>query len=177
MTDNNILLTNFQLCEKIKAHQEGLQHFAFSVFLFNQKGEFLLQKRARHKYHSGGLWSNSCCSHFRNITELNGREATVKKRIEEELGHFVAENVKDLHFIKKIEYNLQVGDLIENEHNFIYNGQLLHLADEVKFNKNEVEDVAFATLDSIKLDIKCQPGKYTKWFEFILDNIAFDKKS
>ena len=173
--DNGILLTNFELCDKLKAHKEGLQHFAFSAFLFNQKGELLLQKRAKQKYHSGGLWSNSCCSHFRNKEELNDKETNIKKRIDEELGNFVAENVKDLHFVKEIEYNLQVGNLIENEHNFIYVGFLNGSVDDIEFNKNEVEDVAFVPFDDVKQDVKNEQGKYTKWLEFILDNIVFNE--
>ena len=175
MTGNNILLTNFELCDKIKAHKEGLQHFAFSLFLFNKKWELLMQKRARHKYHSGGLWSNSCCSHFKNIAELNSQEATVKKRIVEELGNFVVKNIQDLHFVKEIEYNLRVGDLVENEHNFIYAGSVQCNTDDLNFNKAEVEDVAFASLDCVKLDLKHQSEKYTKWFKFILENLAFNK--
>ena len=50
-------------CEKLEAHRKGLLHRAFSVFIFNSKGEMLLQQRAMNKYHSGGLWTNACCSH------------------------------------------------------------------------------------------------------------------
>ena len=171
--DNGILLTNFELCEKLKAHKEGLQHFAFSVFLFNKQGELLLQKRAKQKYHSGGLWSNSCCSHFRDVNEFNNKETAIKKRIEEELGIFVATHVNDLHFVKEVEYNLHVGDLIENEHNFLYVGLFNGSISDIEFNKNEVENVKFITLNNLKKDIKNEPAKYTKWLEFILNDIVF----
>ena len=70
---SDVLLTDNTLFDKLDTHKKGLKHYAFSVFLFNKKGEFLLQKRATNKYHSGGLWSNTCCSHFRNIDEFNNK--------------------------------------------------------------------------------------------------------
>ncbi|MEQ9229243.1 MAG: isopentenyl-diphosphate delta-isomerase, partial [Cyclobacteriaceae bacterium] len=70
-------------CEKMEAHKLGLMHRAFSVLLYNSKGEMLLQQRADHKYHSAGLWSNACCSHPRPGESM---EDAVARRLQEELG-------------------------------------------------------------------------------------------
>ena len=148
---SQILLTNFDVCEKIKAHSGGLQHFAFSVFLFNKQKQLLLQQRSENKYHSGGLWTNSCCSHFKNIEEFNNKEQTIKNRIKEELGVDIKENLK---FVKEIEYNLKVGKLIENEHDFIFYGIIENNYDFTKFNQNEVKNIDFVNFQKVIEDTK-----------------------
>ena len=145
--------------EKMKAHREGKLHRAFSVFVFNQKGEMLLQKRAPQKYHSGGLWTNACCSHPRPGEAV---EQGAARRLNEEMG-FVCELKKAFDFIYKAELN---GGLIEHEldHVFIgsYNG-------EIHPNANEVADYRWLNIQTIKHELENFPEKYTAWFK-----IAFD---
>ena len=167
---SQILLTNFDVCEKINAHKEGLKHFAFSVFLFNQQKQLLLQQRSNSKYHSGGLWTNSCCSHFRNIEEFNNKEQTIKNRIKEELGVDIRENLK---FVKEIEYNLKVGELIENEHDFIFYGIIENNYDFNNFNQDEVKKIDFVDFQKVIEDTKKTPVKYTKWFIEIINKVIF----
>jgi len=147
--------------EKLAAHQKGLLHRAFSVFIFNNNHELLLQKRAVTKYHSGGLWTNTCCSHpFPNEEVADA----ASRRLFEEMG-FKAE----LTYLTNFIYKAEVGDgLIENEfdHVFIgyYNGKVL-------FNPEEVDDFKFVNLDFIEVDILNNPQKYTVWFKIIFNTV------
>jgi isopentenyl-diphosphate delta-isomerase len=68
---------------KVSVHKEGKLHRAFSILIFNNKGEILLQKRAHQKYHSGGLWTNACCSHPLPMEPI---ETTLQRRLMEEMG-------------------------------------------------------------------------------------------
>ena len=165
-----ILLTNFDVCEKINAHKKGLQHFAFSVFLFNQQKQLLLQQRSENKYHSCGLWTNSCCSHFRNIEEFNNKEQTIKNRIKEELGVDIKEK---LQLVKEIEYNLKVSELMENEHDFVFCGIIGDNYDFNNFNQDEVKNIDFVDFQDVIKDTKTSPEKYTKWFIEIVNKINF----
>lgn len=146
--------------EKIKTHQEGLLHRAFSVFIFNRKGEMLLQQRAMNKYHSGGLWTNACCSH-----PAPGEETmeAAQRRLKEELG-FVTPLEKIFDFIYKTEFE---NGLTEHEfdHVFIgeYNGSIL-------FNKDEVLDICYKEMKEIRESLQTHPQKYTAWF-----HLAFPK--
>ena len=81
VVDENDKITN--RCEKLLAHRMGFLHRAFSVFIVNSRKELLLQKRALPKYHSGGLWSNTCCGHFLSGTK---KEHQAEKRLQEEMG-------------------------------------------------------------------------------------------
>jgi len=146
--------------EKIKAHEEGKLHRAFSIFVFNKKGEILLQKRAKNKYHSGGLWSNTCCSHPRfNETVIEA----AKRRLKEEMGIEC-----ELQFIDKITYRAKVGDLIEHEIDYIFVG---HFEGNPQVNKEEVEDWAWVPFDKLKEDIKKNPLEYTPWLKIILEKV------
>jgi len=140
--------------EKMEAHRKGILHRAFSIFIFNNKKEMLLQQRAMHKYHSGGLWTNACCSHPRP-GELT--EAAAIRRLKEELG-FETGLEKIFGFTYKATFE---NGLIENEfdHVFsgIYNG-------EIYFNKNEVQDVCFRSMQEIESDLQTYPNKFTAWF-------------
>lgn len=141
--------------EKMKAHREGILHRAFSIFILNNKGEMLLQQRAFNKYHSGGLWTNACCSHPRP-KELTNAAAT--RRLKEELG-FETSLEKILDFIYKAVFE---NGLTEHEfdHVFsgIYNG-------EININKVEVEDVCYRSFDEIDAALKTHPQKFTEWFK------------
>lgn len=147
--------------EKIKAHREGKLHRAFSIFIFNSKGEMLLQKRARNKYHSGGLWSNACCSHPRPGESL---EEAVHRRLKEEMG-FDCDLRKVFHFMYKADLNNGFTEY-ELDHVFIgkYDG-------EVKPNPNEVEDWKWVNVADLKDDMERNPDKYTVWFKIALKRI------
>jgi len=141
--------------EKIKAHRDGKLHRAFSVFVFNEKGEILLQQRAFNKYHSGGLWTNACCSHPRPGEAI---EQAAARRLQEEMG-FACQLRRAFQFIYKAELD---GGLIEHEldHVFIgtYNGA-------VKPDTNEVADFRWRHVHTIKNDLKHSLEKYTVWFK------------
>lgn len=146
--------------EKIKAHLKGKLHRAFSIFIFNKKGELLIQKRAQSKYHSGGLWSNTCCSHPRPNENLI---AAAKRRLKEEMG--IETELKE---VFSLTYKSKVGSLIENEfdHVFIgnFNGKPLP-------NEKEVEDWKWIEIKSLKNDLEENPKNYTFWFKIILQKL------
>jgi len=149
--------------EKMKAHKEGKLHRAFSVLLFNKKGELLIQKRAKTKYHTPGLWSNTCCSHP-GISKDVFKEAA--KRLKEELG--IDYNPKKLKEIFRFIYKVKVGNLIENEFNHVIFGKF---SGNPKPNRMEVEDWKWIEMKKLKKDIKENPKKYTPWFKLILDKL------
>ncbi len=148
------------LMEKIEAHEKALLHRAFSVFIFNDKGEMLLQQRAFSKYHSGGLWSNACCSHPRyNETILSA----AKRRLKEEMGfHTCLQNVFQFTYKASLD-----NGLIEHEYDHVlvgnYNG-------EVIANKNEVNAYAYKSMYHINETLHSDTKYYTAWFY-----IAFPK--
>lgn len=146
--------------EKLKAHQEGKLHRAFSIFIFNSKGEMMLQQRAKTKYHSGGLWSNTCCSHPRAGELL---EEAVKRRLKEEMG-FLCELEEIFSFV----YKAKIGDLIEYEFDHIFVGKF---EENPKPNRKEVENWKWINQKELKGDIKKNPEKYTYWFEKILERV------
>ncbi len=147
--------------EKIRAHKLGLLHRAFSVFVFNSKNELLLQKRSLSKYHSPGLWSNTCCSHpvFRgNIKEQ------AEKRLMHEMG--ISSNLKEkFSFV----YRAELGNgLIEHEFDHVFFG----FSDkDPSPNKDEVMAWKWVSLKSLNKDIKLNPGKYTVWIKICLGKI------
>ena len=147
--------------EKLKAHKEGKLHRSFSIFLFNKKGELLIQKRAKSKYHSPGLWSNTCCSHPRPGRDL---EDEAKKRLKEEMGIVEC----DLKEVFGFTYNLKIGDLIEHEFDHVFLGTF---DGKPKPNPKEAEDWKWINKKELKKDIKENPGKYTAWFKIILDKV------
>ena len=144
--------------DKIMVHRAGLLHRAFSIFIFNSKKKILLQQRAKTKYHSPGLWSNTCCSHPRPNRNL-GRE--VKRRLKEEMGINC-----DLKEIFSLLYKVRVGDLIEHEFNHVFLGEF---DSNPKPNKEEAEDWKWMRLKELQKDIKDNPQKYTAWLKIILD--------
>ncbi|MGB0839426.1 MAG: isopentenyl-diphosphate Delta-isomerase [Chitinophagales bacterium] len=145
--------------EKIKAHREGNLHRAFSVFIFNEKGEMLLQQRAFSKYHFGGLWSNSCCSHQKlNETSLQAAH----RRLEEELG-FDTELREVFSFIYRAED--RETRLIEHELDTV----LVGFYDEsFIFNSEEVQDVKWITIAELFLWLNREPAAFSYWFKTAL---------
>ncbi len=146
--------------EKMEVHQKGLLHRAFSVFIFNTKGEMLLQQRAAKKYHSPNLWANACCSH--PLAEEKVSDAA-SRRLMEELGFSTALQPA-FHFI----YKEDVGDgLTEHEYDHVFSGTY---EGTILPNADEVQDYCFMTMDAIEAAIASHPHKYTSWFK-----IAFPK--
>lgn len=145
--------------EKLKVHQEGKLHRCFSILIFNSKGELLIQQRVKSKYHSPGLWSNTCCSHPRPGEDL--REA-VKRRLKEEMG-IKASNLKEF---ATFIYKAKLGNLIEHELDHVFVGKF---DGQPKPNKNEVQDFKWINFQELKRDIKKYPRKYTFWFKRIFE--------
>jgi isopentenyl-diphosphate delta-isomerase len=150
--------------EKMEAHRKGLLHRAFSVLLFDSDGRLLLQKRAAGKYHSSGLWTNTCCSHpapGENLAEA------ARRRLMEEMGIDVKPT-----FSHSFIYRAELGqDLIEHEFDHVFVG--IFDGNPV-LNKNEVEDWKFVELNWLKQDMAANPDQYTVWFRLIVDHPALN---
>jgi isopentenyl-diphosphate delta-isomerase len=146
--------------EKMEAHEKALLHRAFSIFIFNKKGEMLLQKRADKKYHSAGLWTNACCSHPQPGEDIL-RSAT--KRLQEEMG-FETTITKAFDFIYKAAFDNGLTEY-EFDHVFIgiYDG-------DIQPNADEVSDYCFKSMEDLKESIDANSKNYTEWFK-----IAFPK--
>ncbi len=153
-------------CEKLKANKDAKLHRAFSIFIFNKKGELLLQQRAVEKYHSGGLWTNTVCSHpepNKNILE------SAKNRLMEEMG-FQTELKELFSFIYKSDYT---NGLTEHEFDHVFIG---YYDKTPKPNPDEVMDYKWMKIADIKQDITKNPNNYTSWFKVILENEKFIDK-
>lgn len=141
--------------EKMEVHQKGLLHRAFSVFIFDKSGRMLLQQRAAKKYHGGLLWTNACCSHpYPNETV----EAAAKRRLKEEMG-FTTSLQKIFAFTYKAEVE---NNLIEYEYDHVFAGEY---EGEITPDKEEVNAVAFYSMDDIKHLLTGQPDNFTAWFK------------
>jgi len=147
--------------EKILAHKNALLHRAFSVFIFNEKGQLLLQRRALTKYHSPGLWTNTCCSHPRP-NEITYDAAN--RRLKEEMG-FECELAYQFNFVYKAELDQGLTEH-EFDHVFfgMYNGA-------VNPNAEEVLDYKFVDVQEVLLDMDANPEKYTVWFKIIFNKV------
>lgn len=146
--------------EKLQAHEAGVLHRAFSIFIFNCKNEMLLQKRADEKYHSGGLWTNACCSHPRPGEDLL---TAARSRLMLEMG-FSTSLTKAFTFIYKTSFD---NGLTEYEFDHVFIGRY----DGVIFpDLQEASSYAYMTMAAIKKGIYDTPQYYTSWFK-----IAFPK--
>jgi isopentenyl-diphosphate Delta-isomerase len=146
---------------KMEAHERGLLHRAFSVFVFNSKGEMLLQQRAINKYHSGGLWTNACCSHPGPGEEI---EAAAKKRLKEEMGFDIPVK-KSFDFVYKVNFE---NGLTEYEFDHVFVGEY---EGSVGYNKEEVMDYCYKTMREIRDSLKAHPQNYTAWFRLAFPKI------
>lgn len=151
--------------EKLQAHREGALHRAISVFLFNDDGELLLQQRHPEKYHSGGLWSNTCCSHPRPGESV---EAAAQRRLQEEMGVSC-----DLHRIFGFVYRSKLDlDLYEHEYDHVFVGL---------FNGAPLPDGAeviawrWAAPDALRKDVAEHPDRYTYWFCLLLERVLKER--
>jgi len=152
--------------EKLQAHLDGALHRAFSIFLFNDDGALLLQQRHPDKYHSGGLWSNTCCSHPRPGEPL---EAAARRRLQEEMGVTC-----DLRRVFGFVYHSQLGrDLYEHEYDHVFIGRYngIPVPDQA-----EVASWRWAETDGLRKDIAERPEHYTYWFRLVLDRVLQDSR-
>ena len=154
------------IMEKMAAHIVPRLHRAFSIFIFNSKGELLLQQRAFSKYHSPGLWTNTCCSHPRNGESI---DKAAERRLLEEMGLRC-----DMHEVFTFIYKAPVGlGLIEHEYDHVFFGQ----SDDIPvINTEEVESWKYMSLDDISSDMKVHPEQYTEWFKISFDRIRLHCK-
>ncbi len=148
--------------EKQQAHLEGLLHRAFSIFIFNSEKKLLLQKRASSKYHCGGLWTNTCCSHPRENEEI--LDAAIR-RLQEEMGMH-CELTPIFSFLYKAE--LENG-LTEHEFDHVFFGQSNQIP---AINKEEVDDFRYVGMEELQLEIKESPQNFTPWFILALDRVT-----
>ena len=147
-------------CEKMEAHRKGFLHRAFSVFVFDTNRRLLLQQRALEKYHCGGLWSNTCCSHPYPAEEVL---AAATRRLQEELG-FTTPLTKAFDFVYRAELE---NRLIEHEFDHVFIGTY---EGPVAPNPSEVMGVEYVHLDALAQDMEAEPERFTPWF-----HIAFAK--
>ena len=145
------------LMGKMEAHQKAVLHRAFSVFIFNKKGELLLQQRALDKYHSPGLWTNTCCSHQRD-GESNIEAG--KRRLEEEMG-FSCDLEEMFWFVYKASFD---NGLTEHELDHVMIG---YFDEDPKINTDEAASFKWMLLEDVKKDIEMHPELYTEWFKII----------
>lgn len=164
MKEENVILVNendepIGLMPKMEAHEKALLHRAFSVFIFNESKQLMLQQRALSKYHSPGLWTNTCCSHQR---EGESNIEAGKRRLQEEMG-FVTDLKETMSFIYKAPFD---NGLTEHEFDHILVGKYNGVPN---LNPDEVAGWKWMSLDEVKADIEKQPELYTAWFKIIFD--------
>jgi isopentenyl-diphosphate delta-isomerase len=164
MTESVILVDKHDnelgLMEKMEAHRKGALHRAFSVLLYNSKGEVLLQKRSSNKYHSAGLWTNTCCSHPKPAEKM---EDAVMRRLKEEMGI----DTKPVYTFKFLYKTILDNNLIEHELDHVYIGLFNN---EPIINLHEVENWKFASMLEVKKDVQKNPKAYTHWFKLIVNH-------
>lgn len=150
--------------DKLEAHLNGFLHRAISVFIFNDKGELLLQKRADNKYHSAGLWTNTCCSH------PSPGESTLNaaiRRLDQEM-----KILTPLNFLCSFQYkSIFSNGLIENEIDHIFFGISNQLPNP---DPQEASDWRYIKPDQLITDIEKSPDLYTSWLKICIDRKIFD---
>lgn len=147
--------------EKMEAHQRGVLHRAFSIFIFNPAGEMLLQQRAMDKYHSGGLWTNACCSH---PAPGETTPDAALRRLQEEMG-FTTPLEKLFDFV----YHARFGNgLTEHEFDHVFAGEY---DGPVAVNPAEVMAIGYKSMDNIRQELEELPGLYTAWFQLAFPKI------
>ena len=165
--DEEVILVDLQDREigrapKLAAHRQGLLHRAISVCIVDAQGRMLLQRRAVHKYHSGGLWTNACCTHPRSGEDV---AASAARRLYEELGVSC-----DLHRVLRTHYQAPVSDgLIENEVVHLFHGVY---SGEVVADPSEVDAFVWTPRKTLLLDLEVRPEQYTYWFRYYMKSFA-----
>jgi isopentenyl-diphosphate Delta-isomerase len=149
------------IMEKMEAHEKALLHRAFSVFIFNRNGEMLLQQRALSKYHSGGLWTNACCSHP-NPGETT--TAAASRRLREEMG-FETTLEKIFDFVYKADFD---NGLTEHEFDHVFAGVY---EGPIAAAPEEVSDYCYQPVQEIKKAMETDPARFTAWFRIAFPRI------
>jgi isopentenyl-diphosphate Delta-isomerase len=154
-----VVLVNYKdesigVMEKMQAHVEGVLHRAFSVFLFNQRGEMLMHQRASGKYHSPGLWTNACCSHPRPNEDV--KDAAMRRLLEELNFQTIIEKRFDFTYHATFD-----NGLIEHEFDHVFFG----ICDTIpNFNTDEVAAMRWLDIVSLEGEIQAHPERFTPWF-------------
>ncbi|WEK36515.1 MAG: isopentenyl-diphosphate Delta-isomerase [Candidatus Pseudobacter hemicellulosilyticus] len=148
--------------EKMEAHRKALLHRAFSVFIFNREGEMLLQQRALDKYHSGGLWTNACCSH---PAPGEATSQAAARRLQEELG-FTTSLEPVFTFTYRTDFD---NGLIEHEYDHVFTGLYNGV---IRPNAAEVMAWRYSSLEAISKGLQEQPDTYTSWFHIAFPRVA-----
>lgn len=148
--------------EKLEAHEKGVLHRAFSIFLFNENGELLLQRRALEKYHTPGLWTNTCCSHPRADETM---DHALQRKLKQEMG-ITCPVKKAFQFVYKAELE---NDLTEHELDHVYYG---YFDQKPTPNPEEVVEWKYSPIAAIRKDIQEHPEKYTPWFKIIFERAS-----
>lgn len=155
------------LGQKTEVHLTGKLHRAFSTIVINNRGEMLLQKRADCKYHSGGLWTNSFCSHF---LENETVEEAFERAGKNELGT----NFSRYKFLGKFKYKVRIGTLYEHEVDYVY--LIRYAGEKIEVNTEEVSEIKWYDFNECIREVKENPRKFTEWFRLIMFNKDFIKK-
>jgi len=144
--------------DKLIVHQKGLKHRAFSIVVFDNKNNILIHQRAKDKYHSADLWTNTCCSH---LSEYENMETIIHSRLKEEMGFDC-----QLNFLKKFEYYIEFENgLIENEIDHLYVGYFNGIPNP---SAEEVQNWKWINIDKLIIDMDNYPNNYTYWFKIIM---------
>jgi len=165
--DDEVILVNehddeIGFMPKLEAHQKGALHRAFSVFIFNSKGEVLLQQRAFGKYHSEGLWSNTCCSH---PLPHESTQSGAFRRLQEEMGIQAP-----LKFLYSFLYQVKLENgLTEHELDHVFWGTSDH---EPIINTAEVSNYKYMSVKELKTELIQNPAKYTEWLKICFDSVS-----
>ncbi len=153
------------MAEKMQVHIDGVLHRAFSVLIFNDRGDYLLQQRAVEKYHSGGLWSNACCGHPTWSTETAQQAG---QRLQEEMGFRTA-----LSPLFSFIYHASLPNgLTEHEFDHVFTGQY---DGEIPFNPAEVMAVRWISREALLREIADRPETFSVWFRLLVDQLERQK--
>lgn len=147
--------------DKLQAHKDGKLHRAFSIFIFNSNGDLMLQKRDKNKYHSGGLWTNTCCSHPRVGESL---DQAANRRLFEEMG-FVCEIEEKFAFTYQVDFE---NGLHEHEYDHVFIGKY---DGEPTLNPEEAEDWRWISLQDLEREVLQFPELYSHWIKVALPKL------
>ncbi|MFA6422882.1 MAG: isopentenyl-diphosphate Delta-isomerase [Patescibacteria group bacterium] len=145
---------------KLEVHEKGALHRAFSILVFDSSKKLIIQKRAEGKYHSGGLWANTCCSHPREGEKL---DVAIHRRLKEEMG-FDCQLEEKFSFI----YEVKLNDLKEHEFDHVFFG---NYDGEIEPNPKEVSEIKRVSWSELSQDVEKNPDQYAYWFKIIVREI------
>lgn len=167
LVDENDIIIGYD--EKLKVHEEGALHRAFSVLIYDRNGNMLIQQRSSKKYHSPSLWTNSCCSH--QIPSDNDIVASAKRRVFEELG-ITGLRLKEVDIIQyKCTFD---NGLTENEIDHIF---VAEYEGEVDFNRDEIDDIKWIGKEELMKWINNKPEEFTYWFKVLMSSESINKRN